>query len=121
MSFERVTPVLRIFDEAKAREFYIDFLGFELAFAHRFEEGDPVYMGLSLGDCHLHLSEHFGDASPGAHIRFAMDKVAPFCEALNAKGYAFARPQVEGPMPWGGYQMTIPDPFGNRLTFASET
>jgi hypothetical protein len=28
MGFGKTTPILRIFDEAKAREFYVDFLGF---------------------------------------------------------------------------------------------
>ncbi len=30
-------PILRIFDEAKAEEFYLDFLGFKLDWEHRFE------------------------------------------------------------------------------------
>lgn len=29
-------PILRIFDQAKAREFYLGFLGFEPEFEHRF-------------------------------------------------------------------------------------
>ena len=117
-SFERVTPVLRIFDEEKAREFYEGFLGFDVAFAHRFEPETPIYMGLTLGEVYLHLSEHHGDASPGAHIRISMDDVKSFCAELNEKGYKYARPDVEGPMPWGGFEMTIADPFGNRVTFA---
>ena len=28
MKLGNVTPILRIFDEAKAREFYVDYLGF---------------------------------------------------------------------------------------------
>ena len=31
-----VTPILRIFDEAKAREFYVDFLGFTVDYERRF-------------------------------------------------------------------------------------
>lgn len=30
MAFHAPTPILRMFDEAKAREFYIDFLGFHV-------------------------------------------------------------------------------------------
>lgn len=30
MAFGKTTPILRIFDEAKAKEFYIDFLGFKV-------------------------------------------------------------------------------------------
>ena len=120
VQFQRATPILRIFDEEKARDFYIGFLGFEVGFEHRFEENTPLYMGLSHGDCFLHLSEHHGDASPGAHIRFTVDDVNAYCKALNDNGYKYSRPQVEGPMPWGGFQMTIADPFGNRVTFASD-
>jgi len=40
-------PVLRIFDEAKANEFYLDFLGFKLDWEHRLEAGLPRYMQIS--------------------------------------------------------------------------
>jgi catechol 2,3-dioxygenase-like lactoylglutathione lyase family enzyme len=30
MSFRKTTPILRIFDEAKAKDFYLAFLGFKL-------------------------------------------------------------------------------------------
>ena len=55
--FASVTPTLRIFDVRKAREFYLDFLGFKIDFEHRFEPDVPLYMGLSLGSAVLHLSE----------------------------------------------------------------
>jgi hypothetical protein len=41
MRFHSVVPILRSFDEAKAREFYIDWLCFKVDFAHRFEPGTP--------------------------------------------------------------------------------
>lgn len=62
-SFNGTTPVLRIFDEAKAREFYIDFLGFTQIFEHRFGDNFPIYIGISHSGCVLHLSEHHGDAT----------------------------------------------------------
>ena len=40
------TPILRSFDEARAKAFYIDFLGFDLLFEHRFEEGLPLFMAV---------------------------------------------------------------------------
>ncbi|WHZ16958.1 MAG: Glyoxalase family protein [Nitrospira sp.] len=57
-------PILRIFDEAKAKEFHLDFLGFTLDWEHRFEAGLPLYMQVSRDGCILHLSEHHGDGSP---------------------------------------------------------
>ena len=114
----RTTPILRSFDESKAREFYIDFLGFEVVFEHRFHDGAPLYMGLARGECHLHLSEHHGDASPGASMRIETDDVDALCTELQAKAYRHARPEVEL-KPWGTRDFTVTDPFGNRLTFTS--
>jgi catechol 2,3-dioxygenase-like lactoylglutathione lyase family enzyme len=36
-----------VFDETKAREFYVEFLGFKVDWEHRFEPGTPLYMQLS--------------------------------------------------------------------------
>ncbi len=110
-------PILRSFDEAKAREFYIDFLGFEVLFEHRFDKDGPLYMGVRLGDCELHLSEHFGDCSPGAGLRIEVADADAFVRALTAKSYRHARPGGASPRPWGTVECTISDPFGNRLTF----
>ena len=34
-------PILRIYGVAKAKEFYIDFLGFTLDWEHRFDDNAP--------------------------------------------------------------------------------
>jgi catechol 2,3-dioxygenase-like lactoylglutathione lyase family enzyme len=114
----KLTPILRIFDDAKAREFYVDFLGFKVDWEHRFEPDMPLYMQLSKDDCVLHLSEHFGDGSPGAHIRIEITGLDEFQQSLLAKHYKHARPGIED-TPWKTREMTIADPSGNRLTFAS--
>lgn len=120
MSFGPVTPILRIFDRAKALEFYRDFLGFVVEFEHRFEPELPVYMQVVRGDCVLHLSEHHGDCCPGARVRIATDELTAFHAGLIASGYGYARPGIET-MPWGERAMTVGDPFGNRLTFFDRT
>ena len=53
MGLGKVTPILRIFDEAKAREFYVDFLGFRVDWEHRFEPGLPLYLQVSREGCAL--------------------------------------------------------------------
>jgi hypothetical protein len=108
-------PVLRMFDEAKAREFYCNFLGFIVDWEHRFEDGTPLYMQISSGTCVLHLSEHFGDASPGSSMRIPMEDLDGFVEGLNAKAYKYGRPGIQA-QPWGR-DCTINDPFGNKLIF----
>lgn len=114
----RTTPILRSFDEAKAREFYLEFLGFEIVFEHRFHEGAPLYMGIRRGDCHLHLSEHHGDACPGAAMRIEVADVDALCAELRGKRFRHATPEV-ALQPWGTRDFTVSDPFGNRLTFTS--
>jgi len=111
------TPILRIFDEAKAREFYIDFLGFNIDFEHRFGEKFPLYLGISLSGCALHLSEHHGDCSPGAKIRIPTHNVSKFCKMLSAKEHKFSKPSSGKWMPWGMKETTLTDPFGNKLVF----
>ena len=118
MNFSKTTPILRSFDEAKAKEFYIGFLGFKLDFEHRFEPGMPLYMQVSRGDCILHLSEHHGDASPGSAMRIAVDDIEAFHKELSATDYQYARPGIEK-TPWDTRDMSVKDPFGNRLVFTS--
>jgi catechol 2,3-dioxygenase-like lactoylglutathione lyase family enzyme len=115
----KTTPILRIFDEAKAREFYVDFLGFKVDWEHRFEPGTPLYLQVSRGDCVLHLSEHHGDGVPGIALRIDAPELDAFHLELTAKRYKYARPGIEK-MPWGTRDMSIKDPFGNRLTFTAK-
>lgn len=39
MKFDHPVPILRMFDEAATREFYVEFLGFKIDFEHRFDGG----------------------------------------------------------------------------------
>jgi uncharacterized glyoxalase superfamily protein PhnB len=108
-------PILRIFSEKKAREFYMDFLGFTLEWEHRFEEHFPLYVQIRRDALVLHLSEHHGDATPGSSIFVPVDGVDALHGELSAKQYAYARPAVEE-MPWGRV-MEVTDPFGNHIRF----
>lgn len=118
MNLGTIIPILRVFDEAKAREFYVDFLGFVVDWDHRFEPGLPLYCQISQGACVIHLSEHHGDCSPGAALRIETTALETYQQQLLAKQYKYARPGIEA-MPWGRREMSIADPFGNRLIFAS--
>lgn len=118
MNLGKTTPILRIFDEARAREFYLDFLGFRVDWEHRFEPDLPLYMQVRRDDCVLHLTEHHGDCCPGAAVRVATQDVETYQAELLARAYKNARPGIEL-APWNSKEMSIHDPFGNRLTFYS--
>ena len=119
MNFGKATPILRIFDETKAREFYVDFLGFRLDWENRVDEGSPLYMQISKDDCVIHLSEHHGDGCPGAKMSIETDELDVFQKELLAKHYKYARPGIEETS-WATREMSISDPFGNRLTFSED-
>ncbi|MEX0922424.1 MAG: glyoxalase superfamily protein [Rhodovibrionaceae bacterium] len=109
-------PILRIFDEEKAKAFYCDFLGFALDWEHRFAAGMPLYCQVRQGRCRLHLSEHHGDATPGSALRIEIGDVKAFAATLRGKNYGNARPGTLD-QPWGFRECAIADPFGNRLIF----
>lgn len=116
MDFGPIIPVLRFFDEAKMREFYLGFLGFTVTFEHRFEPNTPLYLGVKRGQCVLHLSEHHGDGTPGSNVRIATDSLDAFHAELAGKAYKYNRPGIEL-QPWGLRELSVQDPFGTRLVF----
>ncbi len=116
MKLSTVTPILRVLEDTKAREFYVDFLGFSVDWEHRYGDDFPVYMGISRDACLIHLTEHHGDAIPGAAIRIKTDDVRSYNRELLDKAYKYAKPGIEETA-WETLEMSITDPFGNRLTF----
>jgi uncharacterized glyoxalase superfamily protein PhnB len=119
MKIEHVVPLLRIFDLAKAREFYIDWLGFSVDWEHRFEDVAPVYMQIRRGGSLLHLTEHHGDCCPGTTVLLQVTGLEDFHRELVAKNYRYYRPAIER-MPWNADLMQVTDPFGNRIRFSQE-
>ncbi|MGO4106120.1 glyoxalase superfamily protein [Paenibacillus sp. YAF4_2] len=116
MELKQIVPILRIFDEGKAKEFYLDFLGFTLDWEHQFEPDTPLYMQISKGNVRLHLSEHYGDSSPGSTIRIEMTGISELHKELMEKKYKYARPGLDK-TPWESVECKINDPFGNKIVF----
>jgi len=109
-------PILRIFDVAKAKEFYLGYLGFTVDWEHRFEEKAPLYMQVSRGGLVLHLSEHYGDCCPGSTVFVRVRGLREYHAEISAKGYGYMRPGVEETF-HRSIGMQVTDPFGNRLRF----
>ncbi len=109
-------PILRVLDVTKAREFYLDFLGFTLDWEHRYEPDLPWYAQISRSGLALHLSEHHGDGIPGATGLVWLTGIDELHRELIAKRYPYARPGIED-KPWNARVLSVADPFGNRLRF----
>ena len=113
VTFQRVVPILRIFDVDKARQFYVDFLGFAVDWEHRFSDDAPSYLQVSRDELLLHLSEHHGDGTPGSAVYIETSGVRAYHAELQDKKYRYLRPGVG--VDEMGTCMTLLDPFGNTL------
>lgn len=118
MELSPAVPILRIFSVEKAREFYLDFLGFTLDWKHRFSEDLPLYMQITRSGLRLHLSEHYGDSTPGSAVFIPTEDIDALHQELSARQYRYARPGVET-LDWGK-ELNLTDPFGNRLRFCQQ-
>ncbi len=116
IAFQQTIPILRIFDVAKAKEFYSGFLGFAVDWEHRFDERAPVYMQVSRAGMALHLSEHHGDCCPGSTVFVWMSGLEEFHQEITAKNFGFMRPGIETAF-YGAKCVAVTDPFGNRIRF----
>lgn len=116
ISFVKTIPILRMFSMEKAKEFYVGYLGFRVDFEHKFPEVAPVYMQVSRGELVLHLTEHYGDCTPGSAVYVQMEGVEEFHRELTAKNYGYLRPGV-GRTEWNTVSMSVTDPFGNNIRF----
>lgn len=122
MQISPAIPIIRIFSQEKAKEFYLEFLGFPLEWEHRFEVNFPLSMPKSLirpSNLTLHLSEHHRDATPGSTIFLLVDDLNALHHELTAKNYTCAKPAIQD-LPWGRL-MEVADPFGNRIRFCDAT
>jgi len=119
VEFLATIPVIRMFDVGKAKEFYVDFLGFKIDWEGHIFEGAPLYMQLSRDGLTLHLSEHHGDAAPGGTTLVRTTGIEKFHAELLRKDYKYNRPGLDI-APYGAKVMYTIDPFGNRLRFEQE-
>jgi len=116
MIVQKVIPVLRIFDYQKAIEFYVDWLGFNIEWEHTFEENMPIYMEITRDGITLHLSEHHGDATPGARVFVWCTGLKEYHHILIEKKYKNNRPGWQDTF-YNAWSVEVIDPFGNRITF----
>jgi len=115
MRFQAI-PIIRIFDETRAREFYLEFLGMSLDWEHRFEPGLPIYMQVSKGDLIFHLSEHSGDCTPGSKTFVNTNELEALHREITSREYRYSRPEITM-APWGDRMFEVIDPFSNRILF----
>ena len=114
--FQQIIPLLRIFSVDKAKEFYVDFLGFTVDWFHQFDENSPAYFQIARDGLVLHLSEHHGDCCPGSSVFVWMTGIEDFHRELTDKDYKYLHSTIETTF-YNSKCMEVTDPFGNRIRF----
>jgi len=108
-----VVPTLRITDYAAAKRFFVDGLGFAIDWEWRHEPGFPVFLQISRDGMRLYLSEHEGDAAPGALVHLYVADVNAWQAEMLRHGIVAESPPID--QPWGNREMRVRDPDGNQL------
>jgi catechol 2,3-dioxygenase-like lactoylglutathione lyase family enzyme len=114
---QRVIPQLRSTNWQRTRAFYERGLGFQVDWEHQFEPGFPVFAQVTRDSLTLFLTEHTGDCQAGGAAYLVVDDVDALYQELRSRGAPVQDPPQDPP--WGGREMSILDPDGNRLRFAS--
>jgi len=108
----RVAPTIPVTDIDHALRFYLDVLGFVVAFTN----GDPVsFAVIKQGDAELHLRVQPGQAG-AMHSHLMVDDLDGVHDALRQAGIPIRQPPTV--QPWGLRDLVVADPGGNSFEIA---
>lgn len=112
---QRVVPVLPVVDLARAREFYVTALGFEVDWVWQPEPDEPAFAQISRAGLSLYLAER--EAAGPAGVYLYVGDVDAWHGELAHAGVAIEQPPLD--RPWGNREMSLRDRDGNLLTLAT--
>jgi catechol 2,3-dioxygenase-like lactoylglutathione lyase family enzyme len=113
-TFSQVQPILGTRDVARAVRFYVDRLGFTLAFGVPTNEGN--YVGLRRGGAELHMQFQYEHEMGTTRLRIVVDDPDALYAEYKDKDVFHERTRLAD-TPWGTREFAIYDPDGNSLTF----
>lgn len=112
-----VVPLLRMIDWTATRRFYTEFLGATVDWVDDAGDHTPRYVAVTLpSGARLHLSEQYGDGTPGASLLVTVGDLDDQLVALTATGYGAPPAIAQSRL---GRSLTVHDPAGNRILFVS--
>jgi len=114
--FTTIFPILITADLRAALGFYRDLLGATVTYEFPGPDGEPGYVGLELGSCHLGIGRD-PEAPAEPSERFSLWVYADDCDAaverLRAAGVTIVAEPVD--QPWGERVARVLDPDGNLV------
>ena len=118
MSFENISPMIRVSDYARAKAFYMDVLGFD-TLVNEAGEPEPGFGIFRAGNAQLFLHSWDGPGETWENWRayvYVTDLDA-FVARLMEKEQPFKGPEVTW---YGMREVEVTDPDGNVLCFARD-
>jgi catechol 2,3-dioxygenase-like lactoylglutathione lyase family enzyme len=110
---QRVVPTLRITSYERSKAFFVDGLGFQIDWEHRFKPHFPVFMQVSREELSFFLSAHSGDCAVGGLIHLYVSNVDAWFAEFQGRNISVKEPPNES-LP-GLRSMTVVDPDGNKI------
>lgn len=111
MEFEGATPILRVADFDASVAYYVDSLGFELAWS------DGQFGCVRRGDAALMLCEG-SQGHAGTWVYVSVSDADALYDEILARGATVRHPPTN--FPWGSRELHVFDPDGHVLRFGSE-
>lgn len=121
MQFTQIQPVLPARDVAEAIDYYVEKLGFELAF--KYPEDKPEYVGIRRDNVSLHLQWHAEESFEKVErlqLRFVINNVDELFEEYKIHDLMNMN---ENPIitDWGTYEFSFYDLNMNGLFFYQDS
>ena len=110
-------PSIKVADAQRSVAFYCDVLGFHKDWEHCFDQGWPLYVGLSRGSMTLHLSEHGGGGTDRAELFISVDDVDAAYGELVDRGLVAECPPAD--QDYGLRDFCFADPDGHHITLGT--
>ena len=108
---ERAVPILPVDDLAVAKRFYVDALGFEVAFEWS-DDGTSGLLGIRRGTIAITLDCPMSGHGREACVALEVDSADRYYEEWSARVHTNRPPRTET---WGARTFDLIDPFGNTL------
>lgn len=108
---ERAVPILPVDDLARARAFYVDQLGFEVAFEAS-EDGTTGLLGVRRGSIAMTLDCPMSGHGRDACVALEVEDADRYYEEWGPRVRVLRPPRNEA---WGSRTFDLTDPFGNTI------
>ena len=108
---ERAVPVIPVDDLTRAKQFYVDGLGFEVSFEAS-EDGKSGLLGVRRGSIAITLDSPMDGHGRNACVSLEVESADRYYEEWSRRVSVKRPPKNEE---WGARTFSVTDPFGNTL------